>query len=64
MNVFVFQILSVLAAAASPASPAAPENSLLKELVEKGVQMPDGQVYRCLLRQWPRALTRRSKWRC
>ncbi len=41
MNVFVFQILTVLAAAGSPATA---ENTLLKELVEKGVEMPDGQV--------------------
>jgi hypothetical protein len=40
MNALVFQVLTVLAAA----SPAAPENALLKELVEKGVEMPGGQV--------------------
>ena len=41
MNALVFQVLTVLAAAGGPA---APENALLKELVEKGVEMPDGQV--------------------
>ena len=43
MNALVFQVLTVLVAAGSPA---APENTLLKELVEKGVEMPDGQVVR------------------
>ncbi len=37
MNALVFQVLTVLVAAGSPA---APENPLLKELVEKGVEMP------------------------
>jgi hypothetical protein len=41
MNALVFQILTVLATAGSPA---ASENTLLTELVEKGVKMPDGQV--------------------
>jgi hypothetical protein len=41
MNALVFHVLTVLAAAGTPA---APENMLLKELVEKGVAMPDGQV--------------------
>ena len=41
MNALVFQVLTVLAAVGGPA---APENALLKELVEKGVEMPDGQV--------------------
>ena len=43
MNALVFQVLTVLVAAGGPA---APENTLLKELVEKGVEMPDGQVVR------------------
>ena len=43
MNALVFQILTVLVAAGGPA---ASENTLLKELVEKGVAMPDGQVVR------------------
>ena len=43
MNALVFQVLTVLAAAGGPATP---ENALLKELVEKGVKMPDGQVVR------------------
>jgi hypothetical protein len=41
MNALVFQVLAVLAAAGGPATS---ENTLLRELVEKGVQMPDGQV--------------------
>jgi hypothetical protein len=41
MNALVFQILTVLATAGGPP---ATENGLLKELVEKGVAMPDGQV--------------------
>jgi len=43
MNALVLQILTVLATAGGSA---APENALLKELVEKGVTMPDGQVVR------------------
>ena len=43
MNALVFQVLTVLVAAGGPA---ASENTLLKELVEKGVEMPDGQVVR------------------
>ena len=41
MNTLVFQVLTVLVAASSPA---ASENTLLDELVKKGVAMPDGQV--------------------
>lgn len=41
MNVLFLQILTVLLAAGDPA---ATENALLKELVEAGVEMPDGQV--------------------
>jgi hypothetical protein len=40
MNVIIFQVLTVLATAAGPATP---EKTLLAELVEKGVKMPDGQ---------------------
>jgi hypothetical protein len=43
MIALVFQVLTVLVAAGTPALP---ENALLKELVEKGVKMPDGQVVR------------------
>ncbi len=43
MNVLVFQVLTVLVAAGGPAVPG---NALVKELVEKGVEMPDGQVVR------------------
>lgn len=43
MNALVFQVLAVLVAAGGPA---APENALLKELVEKGMEMPDKQVVR------------------
>jgi hypothetical protein len=42
MNLIAFQILTVLVSAGGPA--AAPENTLLTELVTKGVTMPDGQV--------------------
>ena len=41
MNALVFPLLAILASAGDPA---VPENTLLKELVEKGVEMPDGQV--------------------
>ena len=41
MNALFFQVLTVLVAAGSPA---ASENTLVKELIEKGVAMPDGQV--------------------
>jgi hypothetical protein len=41
MNAIIFQVLTVLATAASPA---APQNTLLAELINKGVKMPDGQV--------------------
>jgi hypothetical protein len=44
MNALVYQLLTVLAIAGAPETSAAPENPLLKELVEKGVKMPDGQV--------------------
>ena len=43
MNALFFHILTVLATAGAPA---ATENTLLKELLEKGVEMPDGQVVR------------------
>ena len=43
MNALVFQIMTVLAAAGGPA---ASENPLLTELVEKGVEMPNGHVER------------------
>jgi hypothetical protein len=41
MNILAFQVLAVLVAANGPAVPA---NLLVKELVETGVKMPDGQV--------------------
>ena len=41
MNTLFLQILTVLVAVGDPA---ASENTLTKELVEKGVEMPDGQV--------------------
>ena len=41
MNALAFQVLTVLAAVGGPA---ASENTLLKELVEKGVEMPDKHV--------------------
>ena len=41
MNALVYPILTVLLTAGGSASP---ENTLLTELVEKGVKMPDGQV--------------------
>jgi hypothetical protein len=44
MNALIFQVLAVLAAANGSA---ASDNALLKELIEKGVEMPDGQVF-CL----------------
>src|SRR5208282_5116283 len=40
MNALVFQLLTILLAAGGPA----PENTLLKELIEQGVEMPDGQI--------------------
>ncbi len=43
MNALAFQILTVLVSAAGPATP---ENTLLTQLVEKGVVMPDGQFIR------------------
>jgi len=44
MNALVFQILTVLVTVCAPEPPVASENALLKELVEKGVKLPDGQV--------------------
>ena len=41
MNAIIFQVLTVLATAAGPATP---QNTLLAELISKGVKMPDGQV--------------------
>jgi hypothetical protein len=41
MNALFFQILTVFVTAGGPA---VPENTLLTQLVEKGVEMPDGQV--------------------
>jgi hypothetical protein len=43
MNALVFHVLTVLVSAGGPAEP---QNALLTELVEKGVQMPDGQCVR------------------
>ena len=41
MNVLAFHVLTALVAASGPA---VPENPLVKELIVKGVKMPDGQV--------------------
>jgi hypothetical protein len=42
MNTLALHLLAIVVSAADPA--AAPENTLLTELVTKGVQMPDGEV--------------------